>query len=80
MTLFVLKGPKGLTVVSYVKFTQESENPFLTSIRLDLRPENQLQSRVPFVFLDKNLRRRNTGKIAYMHLYWPNSGTFWLFS
>ena len=39
--------PKGLRVVSYVKVTQESENPFLMILLVDLRHEILLQSEVP---------------------------------
>ena len=50
MTLFMLKAPNGLKVVSYVKFTQESDYPFLMSPLVDLRPEIRLQSGVPSNF------------------------------
>ena len=45
--LFLSEAPKGLRVVFYVKFTQESENPFLMIIQVDLRHEILLQSEVP---------------------------------
>ena len=37
--LFLSEAPKGLTVVSYMKFIQESENSFLIIIEVDLRHE-----------------------------------------
>ena len=37
----------GLRVVSYVKFTQDAENPFIMIIYVDLRYEMSLQSEVP---------------------------------
>ena len=42
--LFLSEAPKGLRVVSNVKFTQESKNLFLMIIQVDLRHEILLQS------------------------------------
>ena len=41
------EAPKGLRVVSCMKFTQESENLFLTITLVDRRHEILLQSEVP---------------------------------
>ena len=37
--LFVSEAPKGLRYDPRGKFTQESENPFLTNTEVDLRPD-----------------------------------------
>ena len=41
------EAPKGLRVVSCVKVTQASENPFLMIIQVDLKHELLIQSEVP---------------------------------
>ena len=41
------EAPKGLTVVSYVKFSQESANPCFIITKVDLRHEFLLLSEVP---------------------------------
>ena len=39
LDLFLSEAPKGLRYDSNCKFTQESENPFLTNKEVDLRLE-----------------------------------------